>query len=51
MHELDGIHSVRADFESKSVVVLYDDQYITLKEIIDKINSLGYQAGMKENEI
>jgi mercuric ion transport protein len=26
--KLDGIHSVRADFESKSVVAIFDDQYV-----------------------
>jgi mercuric ion transport protein len=43
--KLDGIHSVKADFESKSAVVIYDEQKISLDKIINAINTLGYKAG------
>ncbi len=43
--KLDGIHSVKADFESKSAVVIYSEQKISLEEITDAINTLGYKAG------
>lgn len=45
VNKLDGIHSVKADFESKSAMVTYDEQKLSLKEITDAINTLGYKAG------
>ncbi len=50
VNKLDGIHAVKADFESKSAVVTFDDQYVSLNEIIDAINTLGYQAGKKKRK-
>jgi copper ion binding protein len=43
--KLDGIHSVKADFESKSAVVIYDKQKVSLEEVTNAINTLGYKAG------
>jgi hypothetical protein len=31
--------------------VLFDDQLVSLQEIIDTINTLGYQAGEKKEKI
>jgi len=50
VNKLDGIHSVKADFESKSASVIFDDQIVSLKEIIDTINILGYKAGKNKRD-
>ena len=44
INKLDGIRSVKADFESRSAVVIYNEQKISLDKIIDAINTLGYKA-------
>jgi mercuric ion transport protein len=50
VNKLDGIHSVKADFENNSASVIFDNQFVSKQEIIDAINSLGYQAGKKNRE-
>ncbi len=45
VNKLDGIHSVKADFESKSALVTFDEQKLSIKEITIAINTLGYKTG------
>lgn len=47
VNKLDGIHSINADFESKSATVIFYNKNVSLESIITTINTLGYQAGKR----
>ena len=42
--ETDGIKGVKVDFPNKTSQIAYDDTKISLKDIEEKISSIGYQA-------
>lgn len=41
---IDGVKGVKVDFSNKTSQIAYDDKKISLKNIEEKISSIGYQA-------
>jgi copper chaperone CopZ len=39
-----GVHEVEVDFASGQASVLFDRDQITIKELMDSVNSAGYRA-------
>ena len=39
-----GVHEVEVDFNSGQASVLYDRAQVTVKELMDSVNTAGYRA-------
>lgn len=48
--KVDGVIEAKADFESKTATVTYDDKKISLKTITDTTANAGYPATVKKAE-
>lgn len=46
VNKLDGIHHVKADYETGTTFVEFDPNKVGVKEIVEAINGLGYTAKM-----
>ena len=42
--KLDGVDEVHADFRAGTVSVAYDLMYITLKDIVETLSTMGYSV-------
>ncbi len=47
---LDGVVSAKADYEKGLATVVYVEEEITVKQIVDAINTTKFKASMPENK-
>jgi len=47
LDELDGIHSVKTHYAREETEVEFDEEKITITQILEKVNKAGYKAFVK----
>jgi mercuric ion transport protein len=50
VRKLEGVNQVTSDYDAGATTVEYDQDKLELREIVETINNLGYQASMPKSE-
>lgn len=49
LSKLDGVNQIKVNLESEKGYVTYNKSLISITDIVNKINGLGFEANIQEN--